>query len=294
MTTPLHRIGQEFQAFCAQDQFVAEVSAEDRFNWRVTFRGPPRSVYEEGTFAINIEIPHDFPIAGTSGYQPQYGPWVHLLTPIYHCNVQPQEEADRIAFIWSYPSLEWPHLRWEPGDTILYMARRTYAMLEHPLPWSCGNEEAAQLFERDRPRYDQRAREWVERHASGPMPDAHSWGGARTPLPVPLVLTLSAEPECVGRLRVRCTNELGASRAEVDIQKRWRLEALRNGIRAQVLDPCLKLYHSDGRLLSEAYDEEPLVRVFRLDGERIRALSFREEVQNQARGDCIRRRCVVM
>ena len=78
------RIQKELQELQKNKEFVVEMVGDDLFHWKGTLNGPADTVYSEGKFTIDIQIPANYP------YHP---PTMKFDTKIWHPNMSSQTGA---------------------------------------------------------------------------------------------------------------------------------------------------------------------------------------------------------
>ena len=148
----LKRITREFQDLQKEPVPVGNISAgptgDDLFHWNATLHGPEDSVYQGGKFDVSIQFPTDYP------FKP---PQVRFVTKIFHPNISTEGKI----------CLGILKDEWRPNLTISIVLLTVGSMLtdRHPNADSPLNREAAECL-RDKARFAQTAREWVQKYAS--------------------------------------------------------------------------------------------------------------------------------
>lgn len=126
---------------------------ESPLKWTASISGPVDSPYKDGTFNMDIVLPHDFP------YRP---PRVQFTTKIFHPSVTPMGSVE-VPFL---------HEAWSPVLTLTRLVELIRQELEAPyghthgggLCPGCGNLEAA-ILSHDHAAFDRRAQEETIAHA---------------------------------------------------------------------------------------------------------------------------------
>ena len=123
--------------------FTAE-PGRDMFQWKATIKGPEGSPYEGGTFRLSIEIPPFYP------YEP---PNVKFTTKIYHPNIHTDGKI----------SLDILGKRWSPILNMRTLLLSICSLLADPNGES--PLEHTRLFNRDRAKFDETAKQWTKQYA---------------------------------------------------------------------------------------------------------------------------------
>ncbi|GBL93542.1 Ubiquitin-conjugating enzyme E2 2 [Araneus ventricosus] len=119
---------------------------DDLFKWQATIMGPPDSPYQGGIFCLTIHFPPDYP------FKP---PKVSFSTKIYHPNI------DDDGFI----CLDILKSQWSPALTIPKVLLSICSLLSDPNPDDPLHTDIAKIYETDREKYNQLARNWTEKYA---------------------------------------------------------------------------------------------------------------------------------
>eukprot|EP00300_Choanocystis_sp_HF-7_P042083 c8848_g1_i1.p1 GENE.c8848_g1_i1~~c8848_g1_i1.p1 ORF type:complete len:149 (+),score=11.90 c8848_g1_i1:70-516(+) len=118
------------------------------FHWNATIMGPDESPYAGGVFFLDIHFPSDYP------FKP---PRVTFVTKIYHPNIN---QTGGIC-------LDILKDKWSPALTISKVLLSISSLLTDPNPDDPLVPEIANLYKRDKADYENKARQWTERHAMG-------------------------------------------------------------------------------------------------------------------------------
>ena len=86
----------------------------DQYHWKGHFTGPVNSLYEGGTFHLDIQFPKQYPFAA---------PIITFTTAIYHLNIS---KEGRIC-------LDELNHSWSPVITIKKISELLHSILEQPL-----------------------------------------------------------------------------------------------------------------------------------------------------------------
>ncbi|KAI0492842.1 hypothetical protein KFK09_027118 [Dendrobium nobile] len=128
-------------------------------------RGPEGTVYCEGLFSLNIQIPERYP------FQP---PNVTFVTPIYHPNI---DNGGRICLdILNLP----PKGAWQPSLNISTVMMSIGLLLSEPNPDDGLMAEVSREFKYNRKVFDEKARDWTKRFAN-PLTAAKNIHGSTFP-----------------------------------------------------------------------------------------------------------------
>ena len=120
----------------------------DMFTWDGVIFGPSDSPYAGGVFNVTIQFPIDYP------FKP---PRIVFSTKIYHPNIN----AD--GFI----CLDILKQNWSPALTISKVLLSILSMLTDPNPNDPLMPDIAQQYTNNRAEYEETARVWTQRYATG-------------------------------------------------------------------------------------------------------------------------------
>eukprot|EP00941_MAST-03F_sp_MAST-3F-sp1_P000572 g572.t1 len=118
----------------------------DLFAWQATIMGPSDSPFSGGVFFLNIQFPGDYP------FKP---PKVMFTTKIYHPNIN---SSGGIC-------LDILKDQWSPALTISKVLLSICSLLTDPNPDDPLVTDIAELYKKDRAKYEQNAREWTRKYA---------------------------------------------------------------------------------------------------------------------------------
>ncbi|CAL9217560.1 Ubiquitin-conjugating enzyme E2 [Arabidopsis thaliana x Arabidopsis arenosa] len=142
------RIEKEYKAMISNDSLYSiGRDSNDIYKWKTMIHGPPGTPYEGGMFNIDIKFPTDYP------FKP---PKFTFRTPIYHPNIN--EEGSICLDILKD--------KWTPPLTVEKVLLSITLLLEDPNPDDPLVPDIGQLFKNNRFQFDQRAREFTQRHAN--------------------------------------------------------------------------------------------------------------------------------
>ena len=127
------------------------IGDSDMLKWEAFITGPEDSPYQGGCFNLKIEFPRDFP------FKP---PEVYFRTKIYHPNLN--NNSGKICCC-ALGFLK----EWTPKITIVQILKSIRCLLANPnLDRVCGlgNEEAAELYKKDKYKFESIAKEWTVKY----------------------------------------------------------------------------------------------------------------------------------
>eukprot|EP01006_Ploeotia_vitrea_P063178 TRINITY_DN85070_c0_g1_i1.p1 TRINITY_DN85070_c0_g1~~TRINITY_DN85070_c0_g1_i1.p1 ORF type:complete len:150 (+),score=18.31 TRINITY_DN85070_c0_g1_i1:39-488(+) len=119
----------------------------DMYNWKATIMGPEDSVYAGGLFFLNIHFPTDYP------FKP---PKLQFTTKIFHPNINSNGGI----------CLDILKDQWSPALTISKVLLSICSLLTDPNPDDPLVPEIAQMFKKDRKKFDENARAWTRKYAT--------------------------------------------------------------------------------------------------------------------------------
>lgn len=144
----LKRINKELQDLTRDPPANASAGpiGDDLFHWQATLLGPAESPYEGGVFFLDITFPADYPFKS---------PKVEFTTKIYHPNINSHGGI----------CLDILKDQWSPALTTSKVLLSICSLLTDPNPADPLVPEIARLYERNRPEYTRKAREWTRKYA---------------------------------------------------------------------------------------------------------------------------------
>tara|TARA_Y100001980_G_C14405098_1_gene200273 strand:- start:102 stop:554 length:453 start_codon:yes stop_codon:yes gene_type:complete len=116
--------------------------------WQATIVGPIGSIYEGGIFHLDIEFPQDYPFKS---------PKVKFITPIYHCNISSNGNI----------CLDILKDQWSPALTISKILLSICSLMDDPNPNDPLVADIANLYLKNREKFNYNAREYTLKYASG-------------------------------------------------------------------------------------------------------------------------------
>jgi ubiquitin-conjugating enzyme E2 D/E len=123
------------------------ISEDDMFNWKATILGPEDSPYKGGIFSLTIRFPSDYP------FKP---PKLTFITKIYHPNIS--SEGSICLDILKESA-------WSPALTISKVLLSLCSLLTDPNPDDPLDSSKADIFKRDKTKYNENVKEWVQKYA---------------------------------------------------------------------------------------------------------------------------------
>ncbi|OMJ75845.1 hypothetical protein SteCoe_24904 [Stentor coeruleus] len=123
----------------------------DKTHWKGIIQGPPDTIYQGGTFIIDIVIPPDYP------YKP---PKMKFDTRIWHPNISSQTGAICLDILKD---------EWSPALTIRTALLSLQALLCNPEPDDPQDAVVASQYKNNRELFNQTARNWTQEHAKDPQ-----------------------------------------------------------------------------------------------------------------------------
>ncbi|KAL9104536.1 MAG: hypothetical protein Q9163_000509 [Psora crenata] len=138
-------------------------NGEDLTHLKGSFKGPPGTPYEGGTYVVDVRIPNDYP------FRP---PLMKFDTKIWHPNVSSQTGAICLDTLSS---------AWSPVLTIKSALLSLQSLLSTPEPKDPQDAEVAGLLTRNPKEFERVAHEWAVKYAGAPKKEAgEGSGGSKT------------------------------------------------------------------------------------------------------------------
>jgi len=138
--------------------------------WKGSIPGPQGSVYEGGTFLVEIQLPNDYPFSA---------PKVVFKTRIYHMNIS--EQGGICIDILKH--------NWSPALSLFKVMLSLSSLLTDPNPKDPLVPSVATQYVRNRKVHDDTAREWTNMYArTAPVP------APPVPTPIPAPTAVAAQP----------------------------------------------------------------------------------------------------
>ena len=123
------------------------ISKDDLTKWQATIFGPEGTPYHMGIFKLNITFTNEFP------FKP---PKIYFKTPIYHCNINKRGGI----------CLDILKEAWSPALTLDKVLLSICSLLSDPNPDDPLVPELANLYKKNRAKYDSNAREYTIMYAN--------------------------------------------------------------------------------------------------------------------------------
>ncbi|CAD6589940.1 MAG: Ubiquitin-conjugating enzyme E2 1 [Alectoria sarmentosa] len=136
---------------------------DDLTHLKGSFKGPPGTPYEGGTYIIDVKIPNDYP------FRP---PVMKFDTKVWHPNVSSQTGAiclDTLSTAWS------------PVLTVKSALLSLQSLLSTPEPKDPQDAEVAGMLTRNPREFERVAHEWAVKYAGAPKKETGEGGGGSKP-----------------------------------------------------------------------------------------------------------------
>ncbi|VDN05512.1 unnamed protein product [Thelazia callipaeda] len=132
---------------------LAAPSADNIYKWTAVIDGPKDTVYEGGTFFLEITVPSSYPFNPPKYYEDSLQ--VQFLTRIYHCNINRHGVVD----------IDVLRDRWSSSMTISTILEEVVALLYECKPENALLPNIAEQYCNNRREFDVTARLWTLRFA---------------------------------------------------------------------------------------------------------------------------------
>ncbi|CAF2098044.1 unnamed protein product [Brassica rapa] len=151
----MQRIEKEFKDMTSKDSLYSIVifvdtylgrDSNNLFKWNAMIQGPEGTPYAGGMFSIDIKFPKNYPFTA---------PKFTFKTQIYHPNINSEGSI----------CLDILKDKWSPPLTVEKVLLSITSLLADPNPDDPLVGEIGELFKSNKFLFNQRAREWTERHA---------------------------------------------------------------------------------------------------------------------------------
>ncbi|CAF9904396.1 Ubiquitin-conjugating enzyme E2 1 [Imshaugia aleurites] len=138
-------------------------NGDDLTHLKGSFKGPPGTPYEGGTYTIDVKIPNDYP------FRP---PVMKFDTKVWHPNVSSQTGAiclDTLSTAWS------------PVLTVKSALLSLQSLLSTPEPKDPQDAEVAGMLTRNPKEFERVAHEWAVKYAGAPKKETGEGSGGSKP-----------------------------------------------------------------------------------------------------------------
>jgi len=130
----------------APENCSAGPKGDNMYSWDAMIVGPADSPYAGGMFKLEIHFPSDYP------FKP---PKVTFLTKIYHPNINSHGNI----------CLDILKDQWSPALTVSKVLLSICSLLNDPNPKDPLVPDIADLYIKDKTKYEETARAWTQRYA---------------------------------------------------------------------------------------------------------------------------------
>jgi len=121
---------------------------DDLFHWTASIVGPEGCPYDGGVFLLDVKFPSDYP------FKP---PKMKFLTKIFHPNIAQHGGSICLDILKE---------QWSPALTLPRVLLSLMSLLNDPNPDDPLESEVANMYTRDRLKFDNVARSWTQKYAS--------------------------------------------------------------------------------------------------------------------------------
>jgi ubiquitin-conjugating enzyme E2 D/E len=126
--------------------YDATVLDTEFMNWEIIIYGPPDTPYEKGKFKLDIHFTTDHP------FRP---PKIKCKTKIYHPNISSK----------GHICIDILKTEWSPALSITKVLLSLSSLLNDPNTNDPLVQEIADIYEKDKKKYEKYAREWTSKYA---------------------------------------------------------------------------------------------------------------------------------
>ncbi|CAF2619395.1 unnamed protein product [Rotaria sp. Silwood2] len=142
----VRRLQQDFRQLMKNkvDGIDASPSSDNLLLWNAIICGPEESIYESGTFQLQLNFPEDYP---------NRPPQVRFITNVFHPNVWCDDGLICVDILKD---------GWLPSYDVLAILHSIRLLLIDPNPLSPANLEAALLYRDNRVEYNRRVLEMIQ------------------------------------------------------------------------------------------------------------------------------------
>ncbi|EAY00984.1 ubiquitin conjugating protein, putative [Trichomonas vaginalis G3] len=135
------------------DGLIAQPMKDNVLHWTAVIFGPQGTDWADGIFELEMVFKDDFP---------RSAPEVKFITPVYHPNVYRDGKI----------CLDMLQNKWTPAYDISAILNSIRSLFDDPNPASPANGEAAEAFQNNRPKYNEKVQQcvresirlWKEKH----------------------------------------------------------------------------------------------------------------------------------
>ena len=151
MSKSSKRINNELKTLTTKSCCGAVVNVPDPNNiykWEVILPGPKGSAYENGKFKLSFEFPDQYPFKH---------PEVKFITPMYHPNIK-SDTGEICADVFAN--------NWVPTQKVNDIIEKLSSLLMKPETDSPLEAEIAQLYIKDRKKWENNVKNFIKNHSN--------------------------------------------------------------------------------------------------------------------------------